>query len=707
MPLDIAHSVCPHDCPSACALDVELVAPDRIGRVRGARDNRYTKGIVCAKVARYAERVHHPDRLTRPLRRSGAKGSGQFEPVSWDDALDEVAEAFIRAAQADGSESVWPYYYAGTMGLVQRDGINRLRHVMRYSRQLKTICAALTDSGWTAGVGAKYGPDACEIADSDLIVIWGANPVNTQVNLMHHITRARKERGATLVVVDPYRTGTAAIADRHLALRPGTDGALACAVMHVLFKEGFSDREYLARFTDAGPELEAHLALRTPAWAAAITGLSTDEIVDFARLYGGTKRAMIRSGYGYSRSRNGAASVHAVTCLPSVTGAWQYLGGGAIYSQTGIYRIDATLIEGRDAIDRSTRMLDMSRIGPILTGDTQSLKDGPPVTAMLVQNCNPMAVAPETGLVRTGFERDDLFVCVHEQFMTETARMADVILPATTFLEHDDIYIALGHSHLQIAPKVIAAIGEARSNHEVLAGLARRLGARHGGFEISAWEMIDRTLRASGLGTAEELAEKRWIDCQPDFETSHFLDGFPQPDGRFHFAPDWKAVGPDHAIMPPLPDHHAIIDEADADHPFRLVTAPSRGFLNTSFSETPGSRAAERRPTAKIHPDDCAELGLEDGGRVRLGNRRGTVVVHVEAFDGLQSGVVVVEGIWPNAAFEEGTGINTLTSADPGPPIGGAVFHDTAVWLAPVETAVRPDTGPGTGLARAEALSES
>ncbi len=707
MPLDIAHSVCPHDCPSACALDVELVAPDRIGRVRGARDNRYTKGIVCAKVARYAERVHHPDRLTRPLRRTGAKGSGQFEPISWDDALDEVAQSFVRAAQRDGSEAVWPYYYAGTMGLVQRDGINRLRHVMRYSRQLKTICTALSDSGWSAGIGAKFGPDTCEIADSDLIVIWGSNPVNTQVNLMHHIARARKERGAQLVVVDPYRTGTAALADRHLALRPGTDGALACAVMNVLFKEGFADRDYLARLTDAGPELEAHLAVRTPEWGAAITGLSVDEIVDFARLYGGTKRAMIRSGYGYSRSRNGAASVHAVTCLPSVTGAWQYRGGGAIYSNTHLFRIDATLIEGLDSLDHSTRVLDMSRIGPILTGDADALKQGPPVTAMLIQNCNPMAVAPETGPVRAGFERDELFVCVHEQFMTETALMADIVLPATTFLEHDDIYIALGHSHLQIGKRAIAPLGETLSNHDVLAGLARRLGARHPGFEMTAWEMIDRTLISSGYGTARKLAEMRWIDCQPDFETSHFVNGFPHSDGKFHFAPDWKAVGPNHAIMPPLPDHHAIIDEADADHPFRLVTAPSRGFLNTSFSETPGSRAAEGRPAAKIHSHDCAALGLEDGGRVRLGNRRGSVVVHVEAFDGLQPGVVVVEGIWPNAAFEEGFGINTLTSADAGPPFGGAVFHDTAVWLAPVAAVARPEIGEKTGLAREEALFES
>ncbi len=683
MPLDVAYSVCPHDCPSACALEVERLAPERIGAVRGAQANRYTAGVVCAKVARYAERVHHPDRLTAPLRRTGPKGSGQFVEIGWDEALDRAAEAFLAAGDRHGGEAVWPYYYAGTMGLVQRDGINRLRHAKGYSRQLKTICSSLTDAGWRAGVGAKYGPDSCEIADSDLIVIWGSNPVHTQVNLMHHIAAARKERGATVVVVDPYRTATAKTADIHLAPRPGTDGALACATMHVLFRDGLADRGYMARYTDAPDRLEAHVATRTPGWAAGITGLAPGEIEDFARLYGSTGKAMIRCGYGFSRSRNGAAAFHAVSCLPAVSGAWAHRGGGAMYSNGDLFRLDMTLIEGLDIPDCRTRVLDMSRIGPVLNGDRRDIGDGPPVTAMLIQNTNPMSVAPDLGLVRRGFERPDLFVCVHEQFLTETARMADIVLPATTFLEHDDLYLALGHTHLQIGPRAIAPVGESRSNHDVLADLAVRLGARHEGFEISAWEMIDRTLRASGYCGAGALARTRWIDCAPPFEAAHFLDGFPQPDGRFRFAPDWASLGPMHALMPELPDHLEIIDEADEARPFRLITAPSRQFLNSSFTETPGARAREIRPTAMIHPADCLGLGLGAGDRVRLGNDRGAVTVHAEPFDGLQRGVVVVEGIWPGPDFEEGIGINLLVSADPGPPLGGAVFHDTAIWMEP------------------------
>ena len=679
----IAHSACPHDCPSTCALEVERLDPHRIGSIRGA-DNPYTAGVVCAKVARYAERVHHPDRLSVPLRRVGDKGVGRaaFMPISWDEALDVVAERLTRAAQAHGSEAVWPYFYAGTMGLVQRDGIHRLRHAMRYSRQHSTICTTLADAGYVAGAGAKRGVDAREMAESDLIVVWGGNPVSTQVNVMTHVSRARKERGAKLVVVDPYRTGTAQAADIHLMLRPGTDAALACAVMHVLFKEGYADRAYMAQYADAPTELEAHVAQRGPEWAAAITGLTADEIVAFARLYGQTKRSFLRLGYGFSRARNGAASMHAALCLPTVTGAWRHRGGGALYANSTIYGLNKTLIEGADLLDPSIRVLDQSRIGPVLTGDRRDLGDGPPVTALFIQNTNPMVVAPESMRVREGFARDDLFVCVHEQFMTETAAMADIVLPATMFLEHDDVYQAGGHTFLQVTKAVIEPYAECRSNHDVICALAKRLGASHPGFAMTAWELIDHTLKASGYPDAETVHRNHWHDRAPPFETAHFLDGFAHPDGKFRFKPDWKALGPHGHRMPPLPDQMQF-DAPDDEHPFRLVAAPARSFLNTTFTETPGSRAREKRPMARIHPEDCAALGLSAGARVRLGNRRASIVLHAEPFAGVQRGVVVVESIWPNAAFEEGVGINALTSADPGLPNGGAVFHDTAIWIQP------------------------
>jgi anaerobic selenocysteine-containing dehydrogenase len=676
-------SVCPHDCTSTCALDVERLDARTIGRVRGSLRNDYTAGVICEKVARYAERVHHPDRLQHPLKRVGRKGEARFERISWEEALDTVARQFQDKAREFGSETVWPYYYAGTMGLVQRDGINRLRHAMRYSRWYSTICVTLSDNGWIAGVGQKRGVDLLEVGDhSDLVVIWGGNPVNTQVNVMVHAMRAKK-RGAKLVVVDPYRTGTAAQADVHLAVKPGTDAALACGVMHVLFKEGLADREYMHRYADAPEELEKHLETRTPQWASAITGLSVEQIVDFARLYGSTKKSFIRCHHGFSRQRNGAVSMHAVTCLPTVTGAWAHPGGGAVYGHTAVYPLDRTLIEGNDMIDMSIRDLDQSRLGPILTGEADALNGGPPVTAMLVQNTNPAMVCPELKKVHAGLAREDLFLCVHEQFMTETAAFADIVLPATTFLEHDDFYTASGHTTFQVARKAIEPYAEARENHYVICELAKRLGAKHRGFEMSVWEIMEDTLKRSGMNDAAANADGGGQNMALSFDKAHFIDGFPHKDGKFHFKADWSPWGGRWKEMPTLPDHFDVIDKATDAHPYRLVAAPARTFLNSTFTETPGSLAREKRPTILLHPDECAVLGVAEGDRVRVGNAKGEIVVHVHPQAGQHRGVVVIEGIWPNKHFENKLGVNQLTSADPGWPNGGAAFHDTAVYVKP------------------------
>jgi len=687
---EVCASACPHDCPSTCALEVEVLDERTIGRIRGARDNAYTAGVVCAKVARYAERIHHPDRLVVPLRRTGEKGTGEFAAITWDDALDLVAEAFVRAEQRFGAQAVWPYFYAGTMGLVMRDGINRLRHVKKYSGLHSTICVNPAWAGFAAGTGWLAGPDPREMAKSDLVVIWGTNAVNTQVNVMTHALRARKERGAKIAAVDVYMNGTMEQADLPVLIRPGTDGALACAVMHCLFRDGHADWDYLERFTDAPRALAEHVRTRDPAWATRITGCEETRIEAFARLIAERRRAYFRLGYGFSRSRNGAANMHAASCIPAVTGAWRLVGGGAFHINAGIYHWDKTMIEGLDALDPSIRMLDQSRIGPILCGDDDALAGGPPVTALLIQNTNPVSVCPEQERVKRGFAREDLFVCVHEQFMTETARMADVVLPATMFLEHDDLYQGGGHQYILLGAKLIEPPGECRSNHEVIGALARRLGARHPGFAMTARELIDWTLRNSGWGTLAELERNRWFDCQPDFERAHYMRGFSWPDGKFRFKPDWPNVpfrspclcGPVDD-MPQLPDHWEVIEEADDEHPFRLATSPARNFLNSTFNETPTSRAKEGRPQVLIHPADAAAAGISDGAEVLLGNRRGQVRLHGRLFDGVRRGVLVAEGIWPNDAFADGRGINTIIGSDAIAPYGGAAFHDVRVWVRP------------------------
>jgi anaerobic selenocysteine-containing dehydrogenase len=617
------------------------------------------------------------------MRRVGAKGEGRFAPVSWDAALDEIAEAFTRAARRNGTEAVWPYHSGGTMGFVQRYGMERFRHALRYSGMHNTICMTPAEMGWRAGIGVTRGADPREMAESDLVVMWGGNPVSTQVNAMTHITRARKERGAKLAVVDVYRTPTVEAADLAVILCPGTDAAFACAVMHVLLAEGMADRDYLARHTDWDEAAERHVASRGPDWAAPITGVSAAEIVAFARLYGSTKKSFLRLGFGFTRNRNGAASMHAVSCLPAVTGAWQERGGGAFFINWGETGLDNTLARGLDLKDPAIRMLDQSRIGAVLCGDAEALRGGPPVTAMLIQNANSAEVAPDSTAVRRGLSRSDLFLAVHEQFMTATARYADVLLPATTFLECDDVYLSYGQTHIVAGPRLIEPYAEARSNHDVLCALAKRLGADHPSFAMTAAELVDASLRSSGLGTWAEIAEQGWLDRALDFRKAHFLDGFGSPDGRFRFKPDWAALGPWHERLPRLPDHMGATEAVGDEHPFRLVTPPARSFLNSSFTETPGSRKREGGPGVLIHPADAARLGVSDGERIRLGNRRGAATLRARLFDGLLPGTLVVEGIWPGADFPERIALNQLVGGDPVAPNGGVAFHDSAVWLRP------------------------
>ncbi len=675
------YSACPHDCPSTCALVVDKLDDNTIGRVRGNSDNSYTAGVICAKVARYAERTHHPERLTKPLRRTGPKGSGQFEEISWDEALDTVAEAFRQAAEKHGSQTVWPYMYGGTMGLLQSGSMERLRHEMGYSLMRSTTCGGLVDTGWKAGYGRRIGPDPREMAEADLIIIWGTNAVSTQVNVMTHVSRAKKERGAKVVVIDPYKNPTAETADIHIAPRPGTDGALACAIMHIAFRDGYADWDHLEKYTDVPKELEEHLKTRTPEWAANITGLSTNEIENLADLYYKTDRAYIRLGYGLSRCRNGAVNVHAVSAIPVVSNKWNHPGAGIFFNSGALYHFDYTLICGLDVAKEDIRSIDHSRIGPALCGDKDDLGDGPPITAMIVQGTNPASIAPDQNKVLKGLSREDLFLCVHEQFMTETAKYADIVLPCTTFVEHDDFYKSGGHTFIHYGPKIIEPVGESRPNHDVICEIAKRLGATHRGHFMTANELIDDTLRISGFPDLESLSDTHFHDCAQSFEKHHFTNGYPWPDGKFRFKPDWQSIGPRGHELPELPDHWNAQGGVDANHPFKLITPPARNFLNSSFNNTPSSLKRERRPTLQIHPNDAATLSIKDGDAVSIGNTQGSLDLFAEIKEGAKQGVVVAEGIWANASFNEGKGINTLVSAEVAAPNGGVAYHDTAVWL--------------------------
>ncbi|PPR26067.1 MAG: putative dimethyl sulfoxide reductase chain YnfE [Alphaproteobacteria bacterium MarineAlpha9_Bin4] len=676
----ISTSACPHDCPSTCVLDIEH-DNEKILKVKGNTNNTYTKGIICSKVSRYPERTHNNKRLTVPLIRVGKKGEGIFKPSSWDDALNIVSKNLKEIIRKHGSQAVWPYFYAGTMGLIQRDSINRLRHYFNFSGQYSTICTTLAATGWLAGTGCLKGADPREVIYSKIIVMWGGNPASTQVNFMKHVQEARKKRNAFFVVIDPYQNKTARLADLHIKIRPGTDGALACAIMHNILKNRKEDEEYLKKYTKDYDLLSKHLKIKTPEWAEKITGVPVKIINKFSKILCNESPSYFRLGYGFTRQRNGSFNMHAVSCIPTLLGSWKYKGGGAFYNNSGIYNIDKDTIEGLRFINPKIRILDQSRIGPILNNDLSALNGGPNVKAIFIQNTNPLVVAPETNKVRTGFKRKDLFVCVHEQFMTETAKYADVLLPATSFVEHDDIYISGGHQHLTYGPKLIKNIGKSWSNNKLINELAKRLGSKDECFKINEKQIINITLKKSKLGNFNNLKKNKFLDLQPSFEESHFLNGFGHKDKRFHFSPKWKKDNKNFNNKYNLPDHYELIEKNSKKHPFKLVTAPAHNFLNSSFTELDTSKKKEIKPTIKIHPKDLKELNLISDEIVMIGNNRGKLRIHTEKFSGLLQGITIVEGIWPNEFFLDNLGINTLVGSDVPEPAGGAVFHDVAIWI--------------------------
>ncbi len=685
-----ARTVCPHDCPSTCALDVELLDEKTIGRVRGAKDDPYTAGIICEKVARYAERVHHPDRLLYPMRRVGAKGEGKWQQISWNEALDEIASRFNEIEAEFGSQSIWPYNYAGTMGHVQRDGIQRLRNAKNYSNQYGTICSLVGWGGYTVGTGILGGVNPLQMAKSDCIIIWGTNVVNTQINVMTHAMKAKKQRGAKIIVVDIYKNETMEKADIGLIIRPGSDGALAVALMHILLRDGLADHEYMAKFTDFDDEFEQHLKSKTPEWAAKITGLNVQEIEGFAKIIGEVKNSFFKLGYGFTRQRNGYTNMHAALCIPAMTGAWQYEGGGAFFVNSGIWDIDKSLIEGAGLAKEESRSLDMSELGPILSGNEKALKGGVPVKAMLVQNTNPAVVNPEQELVIKGLKREDLFLVVHEQFMTETAQLADIILPATMFLEHDDFYTRSGHSRVLYGEKIIDAPGEAKENLYLIDELAKRLGVANSEyFGKSAKQMALETFAKSGADKLEQIKENGFIEYEKNQQLNMFESGFAWNDKKFRFKPNWVdltkmkslQVNFDLAKMPKFADYFDVNEKNDEVHPFRLATSPARSYLNSSFNETPTSQKREGKPKLFIHPKDAKALNIKDNSMVEIGNRRGKVLLNASFFEGIQTGVVIVQSLHPNKAHKDNKGINTLIGSDLIPPFGGAAFHDCAVWV--------------------------
>lgn len=678
-------SVCPHDCPSACSLSVS-VEDGRIVDVDGDPAHPFTQGVICGKVHDYAERVYSPLRVLYPMRRVGEKGAGEFERISWDDAIEEIAHRFTRVIAQWGPEAILPFSFAGTMGRIQYYAGHPFFHALGASQLDRTICSTTAYAGWRATVGTVAGNDAEQLVDAELVILWGINAAYTHINLMTLVKQARA-RGARVVCIDPYRTRTAKQADEHLMIRSGTDGALALGLMHVLIAERLLDHAYLARATTGFEALAAHVRAYPPSRVAEITGLPVEAIVGLARRYGRTRAAFIRVGIGLSRHENGGMTCRAIACLPALTGAYAHPAGGALLGSSGAFGPGDAALERRDLLPApAPRTVNMIHLGRALTDPDL----GPPVMALYVYNSNPAAVCPNAGLVLRGLARDDLFTVVHEQVQTDTADYADVLLPATTSMEHADLYRSFGHLYFQLAEPVIPPLGEAKSNWEVFGLLARALGLGEAPYRRGVPDLVRDYLAASGPAAAGITYERLRAEGSARVSVPRpfmpFADGAPTPSGKVElYSETLLRQG-----LPALPTYVPLAEgrnhpELGVRYPLRCHVPPNRFFLNSSFSQSALLRKRQAGPAVLLHPEDAALREIVPGDLVAVANDRGRALFTAVLTDDTPPGQVVIEGIWWHKFMPGGFGVNVLTSdrmADMG---GGPAFHSTMVEVARVE----------------------
>ncbi|HET8530800.1 MAG TPA: molybdopterin oxidoreductase family protein [Methylomirabilota bacterium] len=674
-------SVCPHDCPSQCALQV-TVEDSRITDVVGDPAHPFTQGVICGKVHDYAERVYGATRVSTPLRRIGAKGEGRFEPIGWDEALDEIAHRWRRIIAQWGAEALLPFSYGGTLGLVQNRAGHPLFHALGASQLERTICISTAYAGWQATLGAVIGSDAEQMVDSDLIVLWGINASHTHINAMTLVKRARR-RGAFVICIDPYRTATARLADWHLMPRPGTDGALALGVMHVLIGEGRVDHDYVQRATLGFAALVHHVKQYDPERVARITGLAAEDVVALARRYGDTRAAFIRVGIGLSRHDNGGMTCRTIACLPALTGAYADPAGGALLSSSGAFGLRSAALERADLMpEPPPRSINMIRIGRALTDPDLR----PPIKALYVYNANPATIVPNQELVLQGLRREDLFTVVHEQHLTDTTDYADLVLPATTSMEHTDCYRSYGHLHLQLARPVIPPEGQARSNWAVTQDLARVMGLRDPHFTKSEDDLIHEALDSGDASVAgitlERLEEERSVRLRVGRPYLPFAAGAPTPSGKVEFLSETLAreglpALPTYVPLVEGPEHAALLER----YPLQCIVPPNRFFLNSSFSQSERMRRRQRGPAVLLNPADAATRGVRGGDPVLVRSARGEARFTAELTEDTRAGVVVVEGIWWSKHQPGGRGVNALTDDRTTDMGGGPALHSNLVQV--------------------------
>jgi len=649
------HAACPHDCPDTCAMLV-TVADGRAVRVNGDPAHPPTHGALCTKVSRYAERTYHPERVLQPLRRVGPKGSGRFEPVSWDAALDDIA-ARLKTIAAQDPQAILPYSYAGTMGQVQGESMAaRFFHRLGASLLDRTICSSAGGDALIATYGAKVGMHLEHFAESRLILIWGSNSITSNLHFWT-FAQAAKRAGAKLVCIDPRRTETADKCHQHIALLPGTDGALALGLIHELVTQGRLDQDYIDRHVQGWPALRERALAWTPERTAATCGISADEVRQLAREYGSTQPAAIRLNYGMQRVHGGGSAARLIALLPCLVGAWRHRAGGLLLSASGWFKphFDTAWLQRPDLLaGRQPRTINMSTIGDDLNREA-SADFGPKVQAVIVYNSNPVAVAPESRKVVQGFAREDLFTVVLEHFLTDTADHADYVLPATTQLEHWDVHGSYGHTYAVINEPAIAPLGQSRPNTAIFRALAARMGFTEPCFADDD-ETLARGAYRSESVDFEQLRRQGWVKL-PIADAPFAEGGFPTPSGRAQADPAGLGL-PDH-----VPNYESVASTPALAKrfPLAMISPPARHFLNSTFVNVKSLRAIEGEPLLEIHPQDAAPRGVVTGALVAVFNDRGRYVCKAEVSERARPGVVVGLGVWWRKFGVQGTNVNELT----------------------------------------------
>jgi anaerobic selenocysteine-containing dehydrogenase len=648
---------------------VEVDDAGRAVRVKGDPAHPYTHGGLCVKVAHYEKRTYHRDRLLYPMRRTGRKGEGQFERISWDEALDTIA-AKLKSVAAANPQSILPYSYAGTMGLLQASSMDRrFFHRLGASLLDRTICSNAGMFAQRYTVGASVGTNPETVDQAKHILIWGSNIITSNIHLWRYILKARS-RGAKIVTIDPLRTRTGEQSDEHIAIMPGTDGALALAMMHIILRDGLQDQDYIDRYTIGFDALRSRVKEYDPSRVSRITGIPEQTIERLTHEYAANSPAFIRVNYGLQRHAGGGMAVRNIFCLPALVGSWRHPGGGAMLSTSGFFKYNYAALERADLIQGKPRTINMSQLGEALTAAN------PPVNAIIVYNSNPGAIAPNQQRVLAGFKRDDLFTVVLEHFQTDTADYADILLPATTQLEHLDIHRAYGHTYSMLNTPAIAPLGESKPNTEIFRLLAARMGFDDACFKDTDEELVQQALQGENRIKMETLREKGWMSLNVG-DAPYAQGGFPTPSGKCElYSERLMDLDPLPTYIPPREDRLSNPSLAEK-FPLALISPPAHHFLNSTFVNLFADK--ELQPSLEIHPQDAHGRNIQDGAPVEIFNGRGSFLARAVVTDRVRPGVLSAPSVWWNKLVPGGRNANSTTSEEITDMGGGATFYDNLV----------------------------